>query len=164
MRQKIKAIIDLAPTTNIAEARHLIDLIGYYRKFFPVFSDMIKPLNELSKKNVPFKWTEQCQKSLDYIKQVITTNPILFYPDPNKQYYHFTHSSKHSWSGILVQYTEQAREDGTKLKVFHPITYQSGTLQGPKKLEYFNKRGICYLHVFLQNGILSKRSTCNSQM
>ena len=110
----------------------MIGLIRYYRKFFPVYSD-IRSLNELTKKHIPFKWTEQCQKSLDYIKQVITTNPILVYPDPDKQYYLFMDSSKHSWSGILVQYTEQAREDGTKFKVPHPITYQNRTFQGSQK-------------------------------
>ena len=68
MRQKIKPITDLAPTTNITEARHMVGLKGYYRKLFPIFSDMIRPLNELTKKNIPFKWTRQCQKSLDYIK------------------------------------------------------------------------------------------------
>ena len=94
---------------------------------------MIRPLNELAKKNIPFKWMEQCQKSLDYVKHVITTNPILVYPDPDKQYYIFMDSSKHSWSGILVEYTEYTREDGTKLKVPHPITYQSGTFQGSQK-------------------------------
>ena len=73
MRQKIKAIMDLAPTTNITEARHMIGLIGYYRKFLPIFSDMIRPLNELTRKNTPFKWTQQCQVSLVYVKQVITT-------------------------------------------------------------------------------------------
>ena len=107
----------------------MIGLIGYYRNFFPVFSDMIRPLNELSRKIVPFKWTKQCHKSLDNIQQVITTNPILVYPDPDKQYYLFTDSSKHSWSGILVQYTKQIREDGTKFKIPHSITYQSGTFQ-----------------------------------
>ena len=68
MKQKIKAITDLAPTTNITEARHMIGLIGYYKEFFPVFNDMTSPLNELPEKNVPFKWREQCQKNLDYIK------------------------------------------------------------------------------------------------
>ena len=87
MRQKIKVIKDLAPTPNITEARHMIDLIGYYRKFFPIFSDMIRPINELTKKTVPFKWTKQCQKSLDYVKQVITTNSIFVYSDPDKKYY-----------------------------------------------------------------------------
>ena len=58
---------------------------------------MIWPLNELTRKNVPFKWTEQCQKSLDYVKQIITTSPLLVYPDTDEQYYLFTDSSKHSW-------------------------------------------------------------------
>ena len=50
MKQKTKAIKNLAPATNITKARHMIGLIGYYRKFFPVFNDMIRPLNELTKK------------------------------------------------------------------------------------------------------------------
>ena len=41
MKQKVKAITDLAPVTNITEARHMIGLIGYYRKFFPIFSDIV---------------------------------------------------------------------------------------------------------------------------
>ena len=95
MRQKIKAITDLAPTIHITETRHMIDFIGYYMKLFPIFSDIIITLNELTKKNAPFKWTKQYQKSLDYVKQVITTNPILVYPNPDKQYHLFTESSKH---------------------------------------------------------------------
>ena len=61
----LKPKTNLAPMTNITEVKHMI---GYYRKFFPMFSDIIRPLNELSKKNVPFKWTKQCQKSLKYMK------------------------------------------------------------------------------------------------
>ena len=60
----------------------MFSLIGYYRKFFPIYSYMIRPLNELTKKNAPFKWTKVCQKSLDNVKQVITTNPILVYHLP----------------------------------------------------------------------------------
>ena len=75
---------NLLPPTSVTEVRHMIGLIGYYRKFFPMFSDMIQPLNDLTKKNVPFKWTKECQKSLDYIKQVITTSPILVYSNPSK--------------------------------------------------------------------------------
>ena len=133
MRQKINAITDLECATNITDVRYMTGLVGYYKKFFPVSSDMIRPLNELTKKNIPFKWLGQCQKSLDYMRQVITTNPVLVYPDPEKQYYLFMDSSKHSWSGIFVQYAEQVREDGTKLEVPHPIIYQSGTFQGSQK-------------------------------
>ena len=41
MKPKMKAITGLELTTNITEARHMIGLIGHYRKFFPMFSDMI---------------------------------------------------------------------------------------------------------------------------
>ena len=68
------------------------------------------------------------------MKQVITSSPILVYPDPNKQFYLFTVSSKkNSWSGISIQYQEQIKEDGTAVKVPHAITYQSGTFQGLQK-------------------------------
>ena len=43
MKQKVKSITDLEPTTSIKEARHMIGLIGYYRKFFHIFNDMIQP-------------------------------------------------------------------------------------------------------------------------
>ena len=53
MKEKIKVITDRTHTTNITEARHMIGLIGYYRKFFPLLSDMIRPLKESPQKNVP---------------------------------------------------------------------------------------------------------------
>ena len=42
VKQKIN---NLAPMTNMTIVRHMIDLNGYYRKFFPIFSEMIRPLN-----------------------------------------------------------------------------------------------------------------------
>ena len=62
IKQKIKAITDLASTIIITEARHITGLVGFYRKLFPIFNNNMRPLNELIKKNIPFKWTDQCQK------------------------------------------------------------------------------------------------------
>ena len=105
MKQDVKVITELALETNITEARHIIGLIGYYRKFFAILCDIIRPLSKLTMNNVPFKWTNDCQKRLDYIKEITTTRPILAYPDI--QYYHFRDSSKDSWSRVLVHYNEQ---------------------------------------------------------
>ena len=41
MKQKIKAITDFAPTKNVTEARCIIELIGYYRKFFPYLAVLL---------------------------------------------------------------------------------------------------------------------------
>ena len=58
----------------------------------------------------------------------MTSGPLLV--DPDKQYYLCIDSSKHLWSGILIQCQEQVKKDGTTVNVPHPITYQSGTFQG----------------------------------
>ena len=71
----------------------------------------------VDKENVPLKWTNKCQISLECIKQLITTSPILAYSDPDKQYYLFKDRSKHPWSGVLLQYHEQKQEDRTKLRI-----------------------------------------------
>ena len=55
-------------------------------------------------------------KVLDYVKHIIITSPILVYPDLVMQYCLFTDSSRHSCSGILIQYIEQVKEDGTELR------------------------------------------------
>ena len=144
MKQKVQAIMDVVPETNINEACHMISLISYYRKFFPVFSDMVWLCSELTQK-VPFKWTKQCPKSLDYV----TSSPILVYPDSDKQYYLFTSSSKHYGVGVLLQYQEQVKEDGTIANVPHPITYQSCTFQCLQKIGvHWQKKPMSFISLF----------------
>ena len=48
IKQNVKAITDLAPVTYITEARNMIGLIGYYRKFLPILSNMIQLPNPLT--------------------------------------------------------------------------------------------------------------------
>ena len=42
------------------EIKHFLGLIGYYRKFVPRFSDLARPLNALTRKDVEFKWMPKC--------------------------------------------------------------------------------------------------------
>ena len=76
---------------------------------------------------------KQCQKSLDYMKQVITHSPISVYLDPDRQYYLFNVGSKHSWSGILIQQYDQVKENGTIINVPHPMLCQRSTFQRSQK-------------------------------
>ena len=82
MRQKIKAITNLAPARNITKVQHMIGLIGYYRKFFPVFSYMIRHLNELTRKNIPFKWMEKMLEKLGLHQASYHHDPHFSLPRP----------------------------------------------------------------------------------
>ena len=90
---------------------------------------MARPLTNLTKKDVPFEWTPDCQQTFQLLKDLLMAEPILKYPDPNKPYVLYTDASKYAWSCVLTQ--EYEYEDEGKLKkIHHPITYASGLFKG----------------------------------
>ena len=95
----------------------------------PRFSDLARPLNALTRKNVEFEWTPVCQESFNLLITSLMTEPILTYPDPNLPYVLFTDASKYAWVCVLTQektHTFEAKE----IKILHPITYMSGLFKG----------------------------------
>ena len=109
LKQKVQAILDLAPPSTVTQGRHILGLASYYRKFIPMISWILSPVTSLTKKNIPFVWTP----ALDTIKHAITNSLVLIYPDLNKQYHLFTDASNHTWSGMLTQTRETLKEMGS---------------------------------------------------
>ena len=66
--QKIEAIVDWKPPTNVTEVRSFLGLAGYYRKFVEGFSKIATPLTKLTRKEENFIWSEACQNSFDELK------------------------------------------------------------------------------------------------
>ena len=42
---------------NAKQVNQFLGLVGYYRKFAPHFSDIVRPLTQLTRKNEGFNWT-----------------------------------------------------------------------------------------------------------
>ena len=90
---------------------------------------MARPLNALTRKDVPFEWTHICQESFELLKTSLMTEPILTYPDPNLPYVLFTDASKYAWACVLMQEKTHQLEE-KEVKILHPITYMSGLFCG----------------------------------
>ena len=58
--QKIKAIVNWKPPTNVSKVRSFLGLAGYYRKFDEGFSKIATPLTNLLKKDHKFEWSDTC--------------------------------------------------------------------------------------------------------
>lgn len=54
---------------------------SYYRKFIKVLSLIAKPLFILTENKVKFIWEENCQKAFEKLKRVLSSSPILSFPD-----------------------------------------------------------------------------------
>ena len=78
---KIEVVFKWERPQTVTEVRSFLGLVGYYRRFVEVFSKMISPLTQLTRKDKPFSWTEQCEACFKEIKNMLTTTPVLAIPD-----------------------------------------------------------------------------------
>ena len=59
--EKLDSIKKMPAPTTPKEIKQFLGLVGYYRKFIPRFADIARPMTNLTKQDIPFEWTVQCQ-------------------------------------------------------------------------------------------------------
>ncbi|KAJ3640378.1 hypothetical protein Zmor_003680 [Zophobas morio] len=101
--------------------REFLGLCGFYRKFVPKFSEIARPLSDLTKKGTPFEWYNNQQGAFNALKEALVNPPILKYPDFTRPFVLATDASGVAVSAILAQ----------KYSIEHPICYatQASTLK-----------------------------------
>ena len=65
---------------DVTTLRQFIGLASYYRRFVPGFAKIAAPLHALTKKDVSFDWTPQCDEAFCRLKDLLVTAPVLAYP------------------------------------------------------------------------------------
>ena len=86
-------------------------------------------MTQLTRKETPFNWTPECQKSFELLKSYLCGEPILKYVDTSKPYTLYTDANKYSWVGVLTQ-SHTTDIDGKSVTTDHPITLVSGLFRG----------------------------------
>ena len=66
---KLGGIRDWPTPTMVKQVRSFLGFGNFYRKFIFHYSDLARPLNNLTKKDKKFKWTTECQKAFNILKQ-----------------------------------------------------------------------------------------------
>lgn len=82
-------------------------------------------MEKLLKHDAKYEWNEECQKSLDILKEKMVTASILVFPDWKKPFHVHVDASSIALGIILAQ----AREGG----IDHPITFASIKLSSTKR-------------------------------
>ena len=119
--EKLESIAKMPVPQNAKQVKQFLGLVGYYRQFVPCFSDIARPLTQLTRKNEGFNWSTECDKSFHMLKDYLQEAPILRYPDPAADYILYTDASKYAYTGVLTQSI-----DGTD----HQVAYTSRLFRG----------------------------------
>ena len=75
--EKLESIAKMPAPRNPKEVKQFLGLVGYYRKFVPRFADISRVLTHLTKKDVEFKWTPECENCFQILKEFLQQAPIL---------------------------------------------------------------------------------------
>ena len=131
------ALKDLKPK-NASEVRRLVGLLSVYRRFVPHFAKEAKPLYDLLKqksggqvsKTKAVQWTEQHQLVTEKLIDIITSFPVMAYPQFDRPFLLHTDASYEGLGAVLYQ------EQEDELKV---IAYASRSLS-PAECNYHSNK------------------------
>ena len=84
---KVKSICEYPAPSNLKGVRQFLGMVGYYRPFIQNFATLAKPLTDLTKKDVVFRWEVTKQQAFNTLKRKLMEIPILVYPNFSKEFY-----------------------------------------------------------------------------
>lgn len=68
---------------NKLQLKAYLGLLNHYRKFVPNMATIVHHLCNLLKDNTDWMWSDECQRSFDRLKQVITSPDVLVHYNPS---------------------------------------------------------------------------------
>ncbi|WMV50697.1 hypothetical protein MTR67_044082, partial [Solanum verrucosum] len=99
--QKIEAVRNWVRPRSVTEVRSFVGLASYYPGFVKNFSRIDTHLTNLTKKEIPFEWTEKCEECFQKLKTFLTTAHILALPVEHNYFIVYCDAS-HSGLGVVL--------------------------------------------------------------
>jgi hypothetical protein len=122
---KVAAVKLWALPKNLRNVCAFIGFANFYWRFIKDFAKIACPLHDLTKKDVPWRWTSVEKQVFEALKAVFISKPILTMWDPAHAMRIETNTSAHTTSGVILQLCK----DG----LWHPVAYQSESLIGVER-------------------------------
>ena len=136
---KSTAIATMKPLTNVKQLKSFLGRLSYIRRFIPGLASLTSPFSHLLKKNVPFVWSQECQKVFETLKQIMSKLPTVCAPvmgNPLKLYL----ASNNQAIGVLIAQDDEQRQE-------QPVYYVSRALK-ETETRYSRAERVCLALVY----------------
>ena len=100
---KVQTVRDWPVPRHKSDVRAFLGTCGYYRRFISNYSEISRPLTQLSSTHAQFHWDDSCQHAFETLKQCLMSAPILAYPDYTLPFVLDTDASDVGCGAVLSQ-------------------------------------------------------------
>lgn len=136
---KIEGILEWPVPMTLKEVQSFLGFGNFYRCFIQDFATLARPLNDVTKKDTPFVWSDACHNAFTLLKRSFTSSPILIYPNHTKLFWLETNASDFASGAILSQ---EIPGDG-----WHLIAYLSKSFNSAEQnYDIFDKELLAVIH------------------
>jgi hypothetical protein len=108
--ERTQAIAKLPPPSSKKAVQSFLGKINFVRRFVPSFSEMVRPLQNLIKKDVLYRWGPQESQDFDSIRKEIIEDPSLMSPDFSQDFTLYTFGFDRSYADVLTQKNDESNE------------------------------------------------------
>jgi len=99
--EKVQAIIDWPEPRKVKDIQSFLGFANFYHRFIYNYSDIVVPLMQLTCKDAPWNFSDECWKSFETLKKAFTMAPILTHWMLNIPLIVETDASDYAIAGIL---------------------------------------------------------------
>src|SRR5579863_1556431 len=118
---KLSTVKEWPQPKKVKDIQKFLGFCNFYKQFVQNYSQMVRLLFDLTRKDIPFLWTDTQENAFLELQDTLTLSPILLLPDYGKPFTLITDTSDFAAGAILEQ------EDA--LGHSHPVAFFSKSLQ-----------------------------------
>uniref|UniRef100_A0A8R1IV69 Reverse transcriptase n=1 Tax=Caenorhabditis japonica TaxID=281687 RepID=A0A8R1IV69_CAEJA len=128
---KIAAIDQMPAPTDISQLRSFLGMVQFYGSFVKDLQNFRGPLDTLTKKDVIFQWTKNCQSAFDNIKSVLKSQLLLTHYDPRLPIIVAADASNYGIGAVITH----RFPDGSEKAIFHASRTLTAAQKGYSQIE-----------------------------
>ncbi|KAI0992164.1 hypothetical protein K3495_g16022, partial [Podosphaera aphanis] len=139
--KKVACVQEWPRPRSVRDIQRFLGFANFYRRFIPEFSRLATPMVNLTKKDVPFSWDDDCEASFRRIIQAFKDGTMLAHFDPRLQTVLETDASDFVTAAVLSQYDHSG--------VLRPVAFMSKKmLPAECNYEIFDKELLAIVNAF----------------
>jgi len=137
---KVAGVREWPTPENKTDVQTFLGFVNFYQRFIRDFSAKAQPLFDLTHSEQVWTWNGKEQMAFEDLKTVVTTAPVLVFPQDSEPFWVEADSSDFATGAVLSQQSTTDRK-------WHPIAFYSKSLSSMERnYEIHDKEMLAIIH------------------